>query len=341
MEMRALQFLGGSAAEVVDLTEEPLRPGWARVRVAYNSVCGSDLWLYRGQWHGNRYPIVPGHEWSGTVVEVNGAGQRWVGRAVIGDLIDACGLCGPCRDQLPVMCESLTEIGFTVNGGCAEYVDVPVANLYGIPDGVSMADACQVEPLSVALHALARAGLQPGERVAVLGSGGVGLLILQAARSAGAFVELATDPVEFRRATAAGLGAAATADGSAESYDELGRPGFDVVFEASGDPASAARALDLIRPGGRVVLVGYRVGAEFPIETAKLPLTYGSLLGVMGPGGRYRQALRMIASGAIVAEPLLTDFVKLDEHEEALKGAIEQRPGTIRVVFSLGGGDRD
>jgi threonine dehydrogenase-like Zn-dependent dehydrogenase len=339
--MRALRFLGGSAAEVVDVTEAPLPPGWARVRVSYNSMCGSDLWLYRGQWHGNRYPIVPGHEWSGTVVDVNGPGQEWIGRPVIGDLIDACGVCGPCRDHLPVMCESLTEIGFTVNGGCAEYVDLPVANLYGIPDGLSMADACQVEPLSVALHAVGRAGLQPGERVAVLGSGGIGLLILQAARQAGATVELATDPVEFRRATAVQLGAGATADGSTESYDELGRPGFDVVFEASGDPEAAGRALDLIRPGGRVVLVGYRVGATFPIETAKLPLTYGSLLGVMGPGGRYRQALRLLASGAVVAAPLLTDFVKLDEYEQALNGAIERRPGTIRVVFALGGGDRD
>jgi threonine dehydrogenase-like Zn-dependent dehydrogenase len=338
--MRALQFLGGSAAEVVELPEGPLRSGWARVRVAYNSMCGSDLWLYRGLWHGNRYPIVPGHEWSGVVVDVNGPASQWVGRPVIGDLIDACAVCDPCRDQLPVMCTSLTEIGFTVNGGCAEYVDVPVANLYAIPDGLSMADACQVEPLSVALHAVARAALQPGERVAVLGSGGIGLLLLQAAQRAGATVELATDPIEFRRATAAGLGAGATADGSAASFAELGRPGFDVVFEASGDPESAARALDLIRPGGRVAMVGYQVGAEFPIETAKLPLTYGSLLGVMGPGGRYRQALRMLASGAITAQPLLTDFVKLDDYEDALNGAIARRAGTIRVVFALGGGDR-
>ncbi|HET6481161.1 MAG TPA: alcohol dehydrogenase catalytic domain-containing protein [Actinoplanes sp.] len=339
--MRALQFSGGSVAEVIDLEPPPLRPAWARVRVSFVSVCGSDLWLYRGQWHGNKYPIVPGHEWSGTVAEVNGPQQEWIGRRVIGDLIDACGTCGPCRDRLPVMCENLTEIGFSVNGGCAEYVDVPVANLYALPDNLSTAAACQAEPLSVALHALDRAALRSAERVAVLGCGGIGLLILQAARHAGAEVSLAADPVEYRRGVAGRLGAAETADGSSKAYDGIGRAGLDVVFEASGDPESVNHALGLIRPGGRVISVGYQVGATTPIETAKLPLTYGSLLGVMGPGNMYRHAVRLLASGAVVAEPLLTDFVKLDDHQSALAGAIDRKPGTIRVVFELRGEDRE
>jgi threonine dehydrogenase-like Zn-dependent dehydrogenase len=339
--MRALQFCGGSTATIVDLEEAPMRSGWARVLVHNVSMCGSDLWLYRGNWHGNRYPIVPGHEWSGTVTEVNGPYREWIGRRVVGDLIDACGTCGPCRDQLPVMCESLTEIGFTVSGGCAEYVDVPVANLYALPNSVSMSSACQVEPLSVALHAVDRAVVRPAERVAVLGCGGIGLLIVQAAQHAGATVELAADPVEYRRLVAARLGAAASVDGSAPAYAELGRPGFDVVFEASGDPESVAHALNLIRPGGRVILVGYRMGAAFPIETAKLPLTYASLFGVMGPGGRYRQAIRLLDSGAVTAEPLLTDFVKLDEYQRALADAIDRKPGTIRVVFTVGGDNHD
>jgi threonine dehydrogenase-like Zn-dependent dehydrogenase len=183
--MRALQFLGSSMAEVVELETKPLPAGWARVKVHYNSVCGSDLWLYQGNWHGNRYPIVPGHEWSGVVTEVNGGDTTWVGRRVIGDLIHACSVCGPCRDGLSVMCTSLTEVGFTINGGCAEFVDLAVNNLYLVPNELSLAEACQVEPLAVALHAVNRAALRPAERVAVLGCGGIGLLILQAAQCAG------------------------------------------------------------------------------------------------------------------------------------------------------------
>lgn len=339
--MRALQFYGESTADVVDIEETPLRTGWARVAVHYVSVCGSDLWLYRGQWHGNRYPIVPGHEWSGVVIEVNGAGREWIGRRVIGDLIDACRVCSPCRDGLPVMCESLTEIGFTVNGACAEYVDVPVTNLYALPDGLAMSAACQAEPLSVALHAVERAGLRPTERVAVLGCGGIGLLIVQATRCAGGVVELATDPAAYRRDVAAELGAASTGGVDAAAYADLGRPGFDVVFEASGAPESVARALDLVRPGGRIVSVGYQVGAVYPIETAKLPLAYASLTGVMGPGGKYRQAISLLAKGAVVTAPLLTDFVRLEDHELALANAIDRRPSTIRVVFEMRGEDCD
>ncbi|MFI9322641.1 zinc-binding dehydrogenase [Kitasatospora aureofaciens] len=338
--MRALQFSGDSVAEVTEIDNAPLEPGWARVKVHYNSVCGSDLALYQGNWHGNRYPIVPGHEWSGVVSEVNGTGQEWIGRPVIGDLIHACHFCDPCRDGLSVMCESLTEIGFTVNGGCAEYVDVPVPNLYALPDRLPLASACQVEPLAVALHAVDRAAVRPGERVAVLGCGGIGLLIVQAARCAGAVVQLAADPVEFRQKAALRVGAAEACDASSAAYGQLAGERFDVVFEASGAPESVAQGLDMLRPGGRLVAVGYRVGASHPIETAKLPLAYASLLGVMGPGGKYREAISLLASGAVDAAPLLTDFVTLDDHEEALSRAIARQDGTIRVVFDLTGGDR-
>ncbi|OAR26950.1 hypothetical protein A8W25_01280 [Streptomyces sp. ERV7] len=336
--MKALQFSGSSQAKLVNLELGPLQVGWARVQVHYNSVCGSDLALYAGNWHGHRYPIVPGHEWSGIVTEVNGPGDHWVGQRVIGDLIHACRVCPPCRDGLPVMCESLTELGFTVNGGCAEYVDVPTENLYSLPDELDLATACQVEPTAVALHSVARAGIQPGERVAVLGCGGIGLLIIQAAQYAGAAVELATDPIEFRRGAALTVGASRTSNTDAAAYAQLSDERFDVVFEASGAPQSVAQALGLLRPGGRVISVGYRVGASHPIETAKLPLLYASLIGVMGPGGKYREAISLLTRGGIDTKPLLTDFVALEGHEAALARAVERKPGTIRVVFDLLGG---
>jgi threonine dehydrogenase-like Zn-dependent dehydrogenase len=110
---------------------------------------------------------------------------------------------------------------------------------------------------------------------------------------------------------------------------------FDVVFEASGDPASAARALDLIRPGGRVCLVGYQVGAEHPIETAKFPLSYASVLGVMGPGGKFQQAVDLLAAGTIAAGPILTDTVALDDFAPAIDRALTRTGGTVRVLFDL------
>jgi threonine dehydrogenase-like Zn-dependent dehydrogenase len=339
--MRCLQFAGNSVAAVTDLEDVPLRPGWARVQVHYNSVCGSDLALYQGNWREYHYPIVPGHEWSGVVTEVSGQGQEWVGRRVTADLIEACGHCVPCRKGLPVMCESLAEIGFTINGGCAQTVDVPVRNLYQLPDRLGMAAACQIEPLSVALHALDRARLRPGERVAVHGCGGIGLMILQAARAAGALVALAVDPVAYRRGVALELGAAAVGDASPAAHELLAGERYDVIFEASGSPESAAAGLDLLAAGGRLVIVGYQIGASYPIETAKLPFSYASLIGVMGPGGKFREAISLLERGAVDTAALLTDFVKLDDHEVALAAAISKQQGTIRVVFELAGDGHD
>ncbi len=333
--MRALQFHGQSSAAVIEAPRPVPPPGWALVKMHYCCLCGSDLWLYRGLWHGNRYPIVPGHEWSGVVESVSGGNGRWVGQRVVGDLIAECRTCGPCRAGLPVMCENLTEIGFTVDGGCAGYAAVPLENLYPVPDSLGLAAASQAEPVAVVLHAIDRAGLRPAERVAVLGSGGIGLLLQQAVRAAGAVVAVATDPVADRRELAVELGTPEAVDPGEltdpPSYEER----FDVVFETSGDPASAARALDLVRPGGRVCLVGYRVSATHPIETAKLTLSYASLLGVMGPGRKFREAVDMLASGAIQADPILTDRVRLDEFPDAMDRALNRTGGTVRVTFDL------
>ncbi|BCL14540.1 zinc-dependent alcohol dehydrogenase [Micromonospora sagamiensis] len=335
--MRALQFHGGHKAQIIDTPRPEAPPGWGVVKVHYCCLCGSDLWLYRGKWHGNRYPIVPGHEWAGVVDSAPKGYESWVGRPVTGDLIVGCQTCGPCRDGLPVMCENLIEIGFTVDGGCASYVAVPMTNLYPLPEGMDLAAASQTEPLAVALHAVDRINLRPAERVAVLGAGGIGQLILQSAKATGATVTLATDLVAERRKIAEESGAAAAVHPSElpelTSYADK----VDVVFEASGDPESVVRALDLVRPGGRVCLVGYQVGAEHALETARLPLSYASLVGVMGPGGKYREAVDLLANGAIDTRPILTDIVTLDDYGPAIDRAINRTDGTVRVVFDLRG----
>jgi threonine dehydrogenase-like Zn-dependent dehydrogenase len=149
---------------------------------------------------------------------------------------------------------------------------------------------------------------------------------------------VATDPVPERREVALGLGAEA-----AYAPEELPDPKgyddkFDVVLEASGDPSSVARAIELVRPGGRIGLIGYQVGATHPIATADLPLSYASLIGVMGPGGKYRQAVNLLARGAINVKPILTDVVGLEEFAPALDRAVHRTGGTLRVVFDMRAG---
>ena len=314
-------------------------PGEALVKIAYSSFCGSDLSLFRGVWHGFSYPVVPGHEWSGEVVAVGSPDDReWVGRRVVGDLTCGCGHCPACAGGEQVLCDDLRELGFTRDGSCAEYMTIPIGNLFALPEHVPMRAASQVEPLAVALHALSAVGLRAGERVAILGAGGIGLTLMQAAKALGAEVTVVSEPVAERREIAAELGAAAVSGAGEGALAGLleARPELvpDVVLEASGYPVAVQEALEAVRPGGRVCLVGYRVGQTAALAPSVATIKALTIRGVLGPGGRFADAIDMIADGLPIV-PLLTHEFPLQDAEKALKIALERSDGNVRSVFRM------
>lgn len=331
--MQAVEFVGGSQSRLVTKpVPEPVK-GHAVVKVSYNSICGSDLWLYRGMWHGNTYPVVPGHEWSGVVSATAAGDESWLGARVVGELATGCGACTACRACATVMCADVEEIGFTCDGAMAEFVQVPIVNLHRVPDSVTDLAACQVEPLAVALHAIDRLRVGPGDRVAVFGCGAIGLLLLQSALAVGAQVVLATDPVKHRRHMAEQLGAQVSVDPTVDDLSTF-EGSVDVVLEASGDPTSVQAALRVAAVLGRVGLVGYQVGKEAPIATAQWPLKMLTVAGVMGPANYYRPAIDLMARGVLDVTPMLTHVEPLSAHEEAINRAVRRDEGVIRVVFA-------
>ncbi|MCP2261249.1 L-gulonate 5-dehydrogenase [Streptoalloteichus tenebrarius] len=337
--MKALSFEAPGEA-VFGTREVPVpAPGEALIHLGYNSICGSDLSLYRGVWHGFSYPVVPGHEWSGTVVEVNGPGAELVGRDVVGDLTCACGSCAACGRGTPVLCENLQELGFTRDGACAEYMTIPTGNLHVLPEGLSLRAACQVEPVAVALHAVSTVGVEPGERVAVLGAGGIGLMLMQVARQRGGVITTVGEPVAERRAVAAQLGARTVTTGRPGELAELvaKHPDLtpDVVLEASGYPVAVQEAIEVVRPGGRIGLVGYRVEEVGPMATHHVAVKALTIRGSLGPGGRFPEAIDLLARGEIEVEPLLSHEFALDDHARALDLALRRAEGNVRSFFNL------
>ena len=258
--------------------------GEALVRVDAAGICAGDLYIYRGKNPYVQYPCVAGHEIAGTVVE---SGERVVVEPFLG-----CGACYPCRVGKSNCCANLRIIGVHRPGGYAQFLTAPASHLHPIPDGLSSVRASFAEPLAIAIQAFRRAQLTPGEEVLILGAGPIGLALVEVALAYGALPRI-VDPNAERRATAAELGAEPLAD----ARDADGAP---VVVEATGVAAVIEQAVELVAPGGRVVVVGLvprGTGVTIPgLDITRKEIT---LLGSRASVGCFPEALRLLASDAI------------------------------------------
>jgi threonine dehydrogenase-like Zn-dependent dehydrogenase len=304
-----------------DVPLPELAAGMARVRVGAASICGSDmLRVYHGA--ARVLPIVLGHEFAGEVEAVNGINDTWLGRRVAIAPLIPCMTCENCQRELYACCTRYSFIGSRVQGGFAETVDVPEANLVSLPDELDLTLGALVEPISVGMHALARAGGAAGKRVAVIGVGSIGLLALRSALWAGASTVLACDIDKDNLAAAAAMGATATLNPRSEEVPVRVKADYgsvDVVIEASGAPAGLQLALSLCGAGGSIVCVGNQ-----PLDQSlslhwiehlmrqELQL-YGAWMSYSAPfpGQEWLDAVRMLVDDADLMRSMYTHEVEL------------------------------
>jgi L-iditol 2-dehydrogenase len=245
----------------VRLHDEPVRaprPNEALLRVAAVGLCGSDLHWFTEGGIGDaalEQPLVLGHEPVAVVAEGPRAGER-----VAVDPAIPCGRCFPCLDGDEHLCVDHRFAGHgTTDGALRELMPWPTRLLHPLPDSLSDIEAALLEPLGVALHALELGRIGPGASAGVYGCGPLGLLLVQALRLAGADVAVATDPLAHRAEAARALGATnavQTRRAGTKALPARLRHGLDVAFEVAGDDDAVATALDTLRPGGLLVLVG-------------------------------------------------------------------------------------
>jgi L-iditol 2-dehydrogenase len=250
-----------TAPATIELRSVPIPspgPGEVLVQVGYAGICGSDLHTYRRGHPWLAYPITPGHEGAGVIVEIGPAvadalaadaptalsvGQQVYLRPAI-----ACGNCFYCEKRLPNLCAHLIGVGSHMPGAFADYLVVPVAALAPVPDGVSLAEAAMIEPLATAVHAAKAAGGLSGRSVVILGAGSIGLSMLLVARAEGAASIAVTDLVASKRQLALDLGASAVFDAADPELVEklramdVGRPDVTIDCVANAQSIRSAAA---------------------------------------------------------------------------------------------------
>ena len=313
-------------------------PGSGEVLVEVHRVglCGSDLDYYAyGQCGSFRpsSPFVLGHELAGRVVDL-GADVTEVapGQRVAVHPARPCGSCRYCRQGRSNLCTRMHYLGTAsvsphIDGGLREYLVVPQASCYPVPDRVSDAEAALLEPLSVALHAVRRAGSLVGFRVLVTGGGTIGQLAAMVARRSGAASVAISEPQPQRRQWANHFGVREVYDPARETPAS---GSFDVVIEASGAPAALGLAIEAVRPGGTVVQVGTQPGSvEFP---ANLVMTKElQLMGSFRFTTEYATALELVVEGSLPVASIVTRTFAFSDTPEAFTAALDPTHLKVQV----------
>ncbi len=294
-------------------------PGEALIDVAWAGICGSDIDMWKGSRPADRvrYPIVPGHEWSGVVVAIgDGVDRYWLHRPVVGENIRSCGVCDSCRDAVGAACEgAYLEAGFTIDGAWADHLLVPVTQLHALPDHADLRSAAGIEPAACAATAVHAARIEPRHKVGVVGGGAIGLLCTQLISSNGVDVTV-VDPRSPRLPVAMQCGASGF---FAPDIALSSVTGLDIVIEAAGVEGSAQLAVDLARRGGRVVICGIAPSNDV-VHSVDIVSQSLSVVGVFGATrAGWESAVEAFVSGTLDPGVLVTHEFSLDEIENALR----------------------
>ena len=345
--MKAVTYRGVGQVTIEDVPEPEIQqPDDAIVKVTRCAICGSDLHIYHGHIPGMVPGFVCGHEFTGVVVEAGPAVRAFrAGDRVVGTFHTACGHCAMCRKGAYNQCREYGVFGYGVAfgnlaGSQAEFVRVPHAdvNLRVIPKELSDEQALFCgDILTTAYGAVRNAHLQPGETVAVIGCGPVGLMAIQSAFAQGAAKVLAIDLLRDRAELAERLGAvpivASETNPVAQVNKLTGGLGADVVIEAVGGPKTVALAFELVRGGGRIAAVGVTTADSFPFPLAtSLTRDISFRIGLANIHRDIDATLALVAGGRIDPEIIISHRLPLTEAVEGYR-MFDSREATKVVLI--------
>ncbi|MFC5702641.1 zinc-binding dehydrogenase [Cohnella faecalis] len=339
--MKRAVLIGEKLMEVQEAARPAIKANEVLVENEVCGICGSDLHIYGGNHPVLKPPVSMGHEFAGRVVEV-GADVRSIR---IGDYVCAipgvgCGKCEPCQAGKFNLCRELKVIGGLYPGGFAEYTAVPEYNIVKIPELFSATDGAMVESAAVAVHAVSRMKSVEGKKIAVLGAGPIGLLIIQVLKAFGAKLVVASDPIESRRDIASRLGADIVIDPTKENVEEriqaeVGGIGLDGAFDVAGIELTLGQALAVTKNGGEIVITAlFSKDPVFPMKM--LQRAEKTLLGTqMYVKQDFETAIQLMQENKIKIDEMVTHRFDLDQISEAFKLATSGAHHVGKMVIDV------
>jgi L-iditol 2-dehydrogenase len=341
--MRAARLFDTRDMRVVDVDRPHAGRGEVVVRIACTGICGTDIEIYTGRMPFIKLGWIPlpqtlGHEWAGVIDEVGEDVAEFApGDRVTGDVTISCRVCDYCKQGRYNICPRRRSVGIIrKDGAFAEYLVMPIHHVYRLPETLSLEEAALTEPTSCAVHGVRRMGVEPGDRVVVVGDGTIGLLALQAARAAGAAKVVMIGSHDSKLAIARELGAHATVNRHRDDVrqaplDLLGDKA-DGVVEASGNASAFEPALRLLRPGGRMLIISLYHEPVPPFDMAFVTANEIVVSGTLAGPNVFPGQLRLMAEGVIRAAPLITHRLSLEQVPTAFQTIADRVEPSVKMM---------
>jgi L-iditol 2-dehydrogenase len=344
-KMKALLLSEYRHLEIAEVPTPIPGPDEVLIRVAACGICGSDVHGYDGSTGRRIPPLIMGHEAAGAVVVLGAmVGDLSEGDRVTFDSTIFCGTCLYCRRGEINLCDQRKLLGVSCGdyrcaGAFAEYIAVPRHIIHSLPEGLPFSEAAMLEAVSVALHAVSLSNLGSGQTAVVLGAGMIGLLTVQALRVAGCSGVYVADIDASRLKLATDLGATALLATGKELVSRIsaltdGR-GVEVAFDAVGLDETVRTAIDCVRKGGTITLIG-NVSPQVTLPLQKVVTRQIRLQGACASAGEYPQAIELVASGRIRVKPLITAVAPLEEGPRWFERLHSREPNLMKVILTPG-----
>ncbi len=334
--MKALQYVGKQDLRFVDIPEPEVGPEDVLMKVRKVGICGTDLHIYNGGMTVPT-PLILGHEFVGDIVKVGSEVKNiQVGDRAVGEHVLGCEKCTYCLEGKRNLCKNPTVIGIHRSGALAEYIALPSHVVYKLPDELSYDEGVLVEPLSIAVYSVRKAGVGVGDVIGVVGQGPIGLLVNFVAKASGGTIfgfDKHDNRLEY--ATSRGYiykGINITSENFLEQFNKETHDGADVVFEAVGSDSSAKLAMALSRPGGKVVILGvfeHDVMINMMDIVRKELHVYGSWTSIFS----FEETILLMKSQKLDANAFITHRYAFADAIKAFSEASTDKQNRIKTVI--------